>query len=225
MLLLALLLLAGPIAGQERSAAEPAIVTTGEATVRRAPDEAFVAVAAESRAKDPREAQRANAGAMAAVEKRLADLGIPRDALRTTGLRLEQEFDVANGRRIARDFLARNTLEVRVDEVARAGEVADAAVAAGATAIESIRFDLKERAAAEREALRLAVVDARARAEAAAAGAGRTLDRILRIEEGGAARPGPRPMAFARAQADVATPIEAGPIEITSQVTLTVAIK
>ena len=40
-----------------------------------------------------------------------------------------------------------------------------------------------DRAGAEREALRLAVADARARAEAAAAGAGRTIDRVLRIDD------------------------------------------
>ena len=225
MLLIALMLLAFPAVAQDRSPTEPVIVTKGDATVRRAPDVAYVMAAAESRAKSPRDAQRANAELMTAVQKRLADLGIPRDALRTLGVGLEQEFDNANGRRIPRDFVARNAVEIRVDEVSRTGEIADAAVNAGATSIAGIRFDLKDRAAAEREALRLAVVDARARAEAAAAGAGRTLDRILRIEEGGGVRPLRQVTTMARVQMEPTTPVEAGPIEITSEVTLTVAIK
>ena len=81
----------------------------------------------------------------------------------------------------------------------------------------------------EREALRLAVVDARARADAAAAGAGRTVDRILRIDDTRqppSPRP-PMPMAMAARAADqqVSTPVEPGEIEIRAQVTLTVAIK
>ena len=119
----------------------------------------YVTLAVESRARNPRDAQRANADAMSAVQKQLATAGIPKDAMRTLGLGLHQEFDNANGRRIARDFVARNTLEVRIDDVSRAGEIADAVVQGGATALEGIRFDLKDRAAAEREALRLAVAD------------------------------------------------------------------
>jgi len=66
-----------------------------------------------------------------------------------------------------------------VDEVGRAGELLDVAVQSGATATGGVRFDLRDREGAEREALRLAVVDARARAEAAAAGAGRAIDHYL----------------------------------------------
>jgi hypothetical protein len=201
----------------------PVVITTGAAVVSRAPDTAFVSLAVEARAKSPRDAQRQNADLMGAVVKRLSELSIPGDARRTTGVRLEQEYDNANGRRIPRDFLARNSMEVRVDDVAKAGEIADACVQAGATSIDGIRFDLKDRAAVEREAIRLAVLDARGRAEAAAAGAGRTLDRILKIEEGERVSM-PRPMAGAM-RMEAATVIEAGLIDVRASVTLTVSLK
>ena len=205
----------------------PTIVTSGDAIVRRLPDVAYVTLAVESRARNPRDAQRANADAMSAVQKQLAAAGISKDAMRTLGLGLHQEFDHNNGRRVARDFVARNTLEVRIDDVTRAGEIADAVVQGGATALEGIRFDLKDRDAAEREALRLAVADARGRAEAIAAGAGRSLDRIVKIEESRSDGGGPRPMAMMRvADASAATtPLDPGLIEIRGQVTLTVSIK
>ena len=207
----------------------PSIVTRGQAEVRRAPDQAFVTVAVESRAKDPREAQRLNATTMTAVQQRIVTAGIPKDALRTLGYTIQQQIDYVNGRRVPRDYVARNSIEVRVDAVDRVGEVLEAAVAAGATAIHNIRFDLKDRASAEREALRLAVADARARADAAAAGVGRTVDRVLRIDDSMQSPPMPKPMMesfrAAAATADVDVPIEAGEIEIRSQVTLTVSIK
>jgi uncharacterized protein len=197
-------------------------VTTGSAVVQRTPDVAFVSLAVEARAKSPREAQQQNATAMAGVAKRLTELGIPADARKTIGLRLEQEFDTANGRRTPRGFIARNALEVRVDDVTRVGEVADAVVLAGATAVDGIRFDIKDRPGAEREAIRLAVADARARADAAAAGAGRAVDRIVKIEEGERAAP-PRPMAVMRMEAS--TVVEAGSIDVRAAVTLTATLR
>jgi uncharacterized protein YggE len=205
------------------------IVTTGQATVKRAPDVAYLVVGVETRAKSPRDAQRQNADAMAATERRLTDAGVARDALRTLGLDLQQEFDFPQGRRVPREFVARNTVEVRVDDIARVGELVDVAVQSGATSTSGVRFDLKDRGTAEREAVRLAVADARARAEAAASGAGRTIGRILKIEE---AREG-GPIVMGRAMVDVApaaarsaqTPIEPGYIEVRAHVTLTASMR
>ena len=55
--------------------------------------DAFVTIAVESHAKNPRDAQRQNAEAMTAVQQRLAQARVARDAVRTLGYGLEQEFD------------------------------------------------------------------------------------------------------------------------------------
>jgi uncharacterized protein YggE len=221
---------AAPSGAQEPAPAPagvPTVVTSGEATVRRAPDVAYITLAVESRDRNPRDAQRKNAEAMSGVQRQLANAGIPKDAMRTLGLGLHQEFDIVNGRRVARDFVARNTLDVRIDEVTRTGEIADSVVQGGATALDGIRFELKDRAGAEREALRLAVADARGRAEAAAAGAGRSVDRVLKIEDtrGDGGGP-PRPMAMMRAaEGAMTTAVEPGLIEIRARVTLTMSMR
>jgi uncharacterized protein YggE len=220
-----LALMSVSVSTQQPAELRDVIVTTGEAIVRRAPDIAYITLAVETRAKSPRDAQRQNAETMAAVMKRLSDAGVARDALRTVGLRLEQEFDSANGRRIPRDFLARNALEVTVADVNRAGEIADAAVQAGASSLDGIRFDVKDRAGAEREAIRLAVVDARARCEAAAAGAGRAVDRILKIEQGAEAIVRPQTMRLSSFETNAVTNVQPGFIEIRAEVTLTALMR
>ena len=218
-----------PSSAQTPAPQPPSIVTTGEATVKRAPDQAFVTVAVETRAKAPGDAQQQNATIMTAVQQKLAAAGIAREAIRTTGYNIQQEFDYTNGRRIPREYVARNGVEVRLDAVERVGEVLDLTVQAGATNVSGVRFDIKDRPAAEREALRLAVADARARAEALASGAGRTLDRIVRIEDGPRQFKGPMPQPMMRMSAAAAdgamTPVESGAIEITAQVTLTAEFK
>ena len=207
---------------------QPSIVTRGQAIVNARPDRAFVTIAAESRSKNSAEAQKQNATAMNAVLQRIEQAGVPKDAIRTIGYELQPEYDYVNGRQQFRTYVARNTVEVRLDDIDRVGIVIDAAGSGGATTISGIRFDVRNRAALERDALQQAVADARARAEAAAKGAGATIDRIVRIEEEGVHIEPPRPMMrmqMAGAAADAATPVEPSTIEIRAGVTLTVSLR
>ena len=209
--------------------AEPVVVVIGEGLVNAVPDRAWISIGAESRAPSPREAQRRNTELMRPVQDKLRAAGIPADAIRTTGYDVQYEWDFVNGKRVGRGYVARNTIEVRIDAIDRVGEYLEMAVGSGATALNGIRFDVKDQAKLEREALRLAVSDARAKADAAAAGAGRSIDRVLRVDEQGTTSP-PRPVPFLRqaaqsAPADTPPPIAAGQIEIRAQVTLTAALK
>lgn len=205
----------------------PVIVTVGEGVVMLTPDRAWVSIAAESRARSPRDAQRANADAMSAVLGRIKAAGLPADAVRTSGYDLQPEFDFSNGKQTLRGYVARNGVEVRVDDLPRVGEIIDAAVGSGATSVSGVRFDLKDRVAAERDALKRAVADARARADAAAAGAGLVVDRVLRIEEQRAPQHDPRPVLMMRTVSaeSAQTPITPGELEVRASVTLTTAIR
>jgi uncharacterized protein len=218
---------AGALAAQPTQTATPvpSIVMGGDATIARAPDVAFLTVAVETRARTPNDAQRQNADAMAGVERQIAAAGIRKDALRTIGLWLEQEFDMQNGRRVPRGYVARNSVEIRIDEVARAGEIADQVVQGGATSISQLRFDLRDRAGAEREALQMAVVDARRRADAAAAAAGTTVDRVIRIEDTRAELVEPRQFMIRADAAGAPTPVAPGTIEIRAHVVMTVSMR
>jgi uncharacterized protein YggE len=213
-------------AQQPQAGAEPTVVSTGEGVVQAVPDRAWITIGAESRASNPREAQRRNAEAMRPVQDKLRGAGIPAEAIKTVAYDLHYEWDYVEGRRVGRGYVARNTIEVRVDDIDRVGEYLEIAVGSGATSLSGIRFDLKERDAIERQALRQAVADARARAMAAASGAGATLDRILRIEEQGVSSPSPVPLRTFEAKAAAAdVPIAAGEMEVRAHVTVTTLLK
>jgi uncharacterized protein len=232
LLVLVLLALAAPTSAQTPALpAPPVIVTSGEGVVKQPPDRAWVTIAAESRARTAQEAQRLNTDAMTAVVEKIRASGVPADAIQTTGYNLQPEFDYANGKQTLRGYVARNQVQVRVDTLAKTGDVITASVATGATNVSGVRFDLKDRDSVEREALRLAVRDARRRADSAAGGAGVTIERIIRLEEHRDMADVPRPMPMnmammeARVAQTAAVPIEAGEIEVRARVTLTVAIK
>jgi uncharacterized protein YggE len=214
-------------AAQEARPQPDVIVTSGEAVIKATPDRAVVTVSVESRAKLPKDAQQQNATVMTAVQNRLRADGIAADAIRTVAVELSPEFDYTNGRQQLRGYVARNSVEIRVDSLDRLGDVIDASVAAGATNITGVQFDVKRRDELERDALRQAVVQARSRADALAASAGRTIERIVRIEDGGAAAPPPpRPYYMARtAAAEASTPISPGELEIRAHINLTLALK
>jgi uncharacterized protein len=206
---------------------EPIVTMSGEGIVKAAPDQAWLTLATESRSKNPKEAQQQNAAAMSTVQQRLTSAGIPKDAMRTLSYDLQLESDWVNGRQVPRGYVARNLIEVRLDDITRVGEVINVAVTGGINAVQGVRFDLKNREALERDALKRATANARLRAEAAAAGAGRTIDRVIRIEEP-VARPYPVPQQMMRAEAAqdrAQTPIIAGEIEIRSNVLLTATLK
>jgi uncharacterized protein YggE len=206
----------------------PVVVTYGEGVLKRAPDRAWVTIAAESRAKTPAEAQKLNADAMSTVMQKLKSVGLPAEAIRTAAYELRPEFDYVNNKQTLRGYVARNAVEVRVDDLPRLGEVLDVAVGGGATSVSGIRFDLKDRVSAEQTALQRAIADARAQADTAAQAAGMKVERVVRIEVHGEARmPPPRPMMAMRAEGPPSTPppIAPGELEVRATVTMTVAIK
>src|SRR6187397_2184632 len=152
------LALASPVFAQQAPPpGPPVIMTTGEGVVKQAPDRAWVSIAAESRARTAQEAQKLNTDAMTAVVEKIKAAGVAADAIQTSGYNLQPEFDYQNGKQTLRGYVARNQVQVRVDALAKTGDVIGAAVGSGATNVSGVRFDLKDRETVERQALRLEV--------------------------------------------------------------------
>ena len=226
-LVLLLSLVLGNVAFAQTPAEPSQVIVTGEGRVKATPDQAWITIGAESRSKVSKEAQQRNAEAMTAVQQKIAGFGVPKEAIRTTAIDLQVEFDYANGKQTPRGYVARNTIEVRIDDLAKLGDVLDAVVGSGATTIHGLRFDVKQREQLELSALQAGVKQALAKAQAIATGAGRAVDRVLKVEESFTGQDGPRPMMMERAfaKADASTPVAAGELEIRAQVRVTVAIK
>ncbi|MBP8272826.1 MAG: SIMPL domain-containing protein [Acidobacteria bacterium] len=210
-----------------------AISTQGQASIKLVPDVAWVSVAAEARAPKPGEAQRKAAEAMTAVQAALKTLGLPANAIKTQQYSLQPEMDYSGGTGKVKGYLARNTIEVRVDDIEKIGAVIDAAGASGAASVSGMRFDLKNREAVEREALAAAAKDGLERARAIATGLGQTIGVILRVDDQRmySAQPMARSYDAAGRGGMVAaapappTPVEPGEIEIRAQMTVVVSIK
>jgi len=228
---------APPALAQTSTPGPPVVVASGEHRIKVAPDQAWAIVALQTRHPKAPEARQLGAAAMTTVIAALKSSGLAADAVQTIGFSLQPEYEYVNGRQNMKGFLVSNQVQARIDDVSKVAEVLDAVgsltlPASSRVTIAGLRFDLKNRAGVERDALRGAVEDAMARAKAMAAGAGVSLWRTLRIDEG-VNQVVPKfnePVMMARAgrggaEAPVETPIEPADIEIRAHVSVTIEIK
>ena len=206
----------------------PSITVPGQGSVRVVPDVADLRLGVVSTRPTATDARAAAAATMQAVLDAITAAGVERGDLRTTLVGLDAVRDYSSERGpIVTGYQLTNTVEATIRATDAVGGVIDAALAAGATSMDGLSFRLADPTAALAEARRLAVADARARAETLAAEAGVRLGSVIAIVEGGALPPGPpRPVAAfrAKAEADVATPVEAGTSELTIGVMVSFAI-
>ena len=239
-LTLSLIAVAGfvsPAHAQPPGPPAPVVVASGEHRIKVAPDQAWVVVSLQTRDAKAPEARRLGAAAMTAVTAALRNTGLAADTVQTIGFALQPEYEYVNGRQRMKGFLLSNQVQVRIDDVSKVADVLDAVgglslPTSSTITIAGLRFDLKNRASVERDALKGAVEDAMARAKSMAAGAGLSLGRTLRIEESGDQvmpkfNAPPMMASVSRGGGDAAgeTPIAPSDIEIRAQVTLTIEIK
>ena len=191
---------------------------TGRVAVK--PDTVFVNVGVEAR--DPALAA-ATADAsrrMTATLARLKALGVAEADIVTVGYSVDpipaQRRSEEEPTRIVA-YRVSNVVRVRIRDVAAAGQIVDAAVAAGANTVSALQFTVSDPARAESEARAQAVALAAAKARELAAAAGVPLGEVLSIEED--APQYPVPVSRARVMSAAGPgPIEAGELEITVSV-------
>ena len=204
----------------------PRLSVTGQGESRIAPDLAVVQLGVSSQADSAAAAMQQNASQQTAVIAALTDSGIASQDIQTSGLNLNPQLDYQEGRapRVT-GYQASNMVSVRVTALERLGEVLDAIVAAGANEINGIHFQREDGQAAEDDARRDAVADARHKAAIRAEAAGLELGPVLTLRDTAQGGGGPQPMMM-RAQADsvARTPVEPGQLSVTAQVQVEYAL-
>lgn len=220
-------LAAAPAAAQQALVNAPTISTEGRASMKVSPDIAWITVTAESKAARTADAQKLNATALDSVRAALRQAGLPDSAVKTRTYSVEPQMQYTDGKAKVIGYIARQSLDVRIEDLTRIGAVIDAAGGSGATSIGDIRYDVKDRASLELKLLGEAVSDGMGRARAMAAGAGKEVLTLWRIDEQRFSNNQPQPMyrMAAGAVAEQSTQISPNELEIRATVNLTVILK
>lgn len=204
------------------------VAVDGTGRVTTAPDVVELRLGVAVTRKTAAAAQADAAAAMTAVLGALREAGVADRDLRTEGLSLQPVMDYrSDGPPQLRGYELRNGVVARLRDLGRLPDALDGAIAAGATTLDGVRFDVEDRAAAEAAARDAAVADALDKAAALAAAAGASLGEVLSVAEGSAAPPTPFPVARGAKlmAAEMApTPVEAGESEVLVTVHVVVAL-
>lgn len=200
----------------------PSIAVTGEGRVSLIPDTAEVVLGVERQAPAAGDALAAAAEAMAGLLEALEAAGIPREDISSSGFSLYPQYDYDRGTSSGEPrlvgFRVTNSVRALVAAPDRVGAVVDAAVAAGASRVQGVRFFVRDGEAAHHQALELAVQNARQRAEVLARAAGVRLGRPIRVTEEAASGPVGQVRLAASPEAAAATQVPPGTLELVLRV-------
>jgi uncharacterized protein YggE len=212
---------ARPEAASGETTSQPRTVTTlGRGTVTTVPDVATINAAVQTKAKTAAAAIADNARRMERVIAALKAAG--GETLQTQQVAVYPTTDKNEG---ITGYVARNGVSATI-AIAKAGGLIDAAVKAGANAVEGPMLSRSDSDAIYREALQNAVADARLKAEALAKGGAFGVGQVVAVVEQGASEPD---VEFAAASPAVGkdaapTPIEPGNQTIEAGASVTFAI-
>lgn len=142
------------------------ITVTGRGAIALAPNVAVVSAGVQSNAPTAAQALAANNSAYDRIVGALTSRGVARADIAMAGYNVSytaprpgQPDGEQTGYTVSRDF------SVKVRNIAKAGELTDACIGAGATSINGVQFTLADNAAARSQAVALAVADARKSAD------------------------------------------------------------
>jgi len=198
---------------------------SAQAEASRAPDIATLSTGVVTQAADANAAMRANAEQMATLMQAIKAAGIAERDVQTSGINLSPQYRYAeNQPPTITGYQASNTVNLKVRDIGKLGQVLDALVASGANQINGPTFEIEDAESVQDLARADALKKAQARAEIYAASLGMRVRRIVSISEGGGF-PQPRPMMAMRAMADSAQATSVSPGETTLSANLDVVFE
>ena len=210
------LLVAPLVFAQSQPATLPADATQLQVSAHgeshRTPDVALISAGVVTENIDAKTAMRANAQRMTAVVAALKQAGVADRDIQTSNISLEPQYKyIANQRPTITGYQVSNTVNVRLRDIGKTGDVLDALVKQGANQINGPTFSVDKPDASMDEARVDAIKQAQARADLYANATGLKVRRIVSISESGEMTAPPRPMMMGLMKAAApSAPIAAG---------------
>ena len=207
------------------------IHVTGSGSVVGEPDIATLNLGVSVEKASVEEAREAAASAMTTVIESLKANDVAEKDIQTENFSIYPQYDYTDNGRVLRGYRVNNTVSAKVRALESLSDIIDDAAAAGGdiVVVNAIEFMIEDDTALQTQARALAVKNAEAKAQTLAEASDVTLGKPVTITEttfGG----GP-PIAFAESAAFAAdsarssTPVQAGELTVTVNVTIIYEIK
>lgn len=149
---------------------------TGQGHVTSIPDIAVIRLGIQLTGSDLTAVQSQNAQLSQAILDALRRMGIT--DIKTFQYTIDKYYENVNGANVDRGYTVRNIFEIRTEDTSMVGPIIDAAVGAGANAVDLISFEVSNPERYYRQALNLAVMDAIEKAKTISANLGIHVETI-----------------------------------------------
>lgn len=210
---------------QEPASTNDTVTVTGEGKVTAIPDIGLIQLSVESRGSTVSQVQADGTAKINSIVAFLKGLDIAKEDLKTTQYNLypRYSYNPETGQQRLDGYQLSQTVEVKIRNLDRVGEVLAGAVDRGANQVGGLTFAIDDPFKFEQEARLAAIAQARQKAEALAEAAGIELGEVRSFSENVNNPPLP-PVYYSRglAEADsaAAPQVEAGSQEVTVSVSL-----
>lgn len=207
------------------------VSVSGMSRINAAPDRFSFNASVQTVAPTVEEAVNDNNTKVAAVLAALKSAGARAEEIQTSNFSIYPQMDYSQQQqgKLPRvvGYQVSNSITVTKKEVADAGKLLQAAVAAGVNQTSGLTFSVSDPARTRDEGLRAAFAEAHAKAALLAQAAGRTLGVALSINEASAPPSQPRPMMARVMAANIASPVpvESGSDELVYSVSVVFAMR
>jgi uncharacterized protein YggE len=191
------------------------ITVSGSGAVSATPNQAVFTFGVTTQGKTAVQALAANSTEMRRLIDALKAAGVLSGSLQTSSVSLSPIL--SDGGDAIVGYSASNSIAATIASLGRAGEIVDAAVAAGANQVQGPNLTVSDQSALYQAALKAAVADARLKAQALAEASGLRIGGVTSVQENG----GNTPITYdAKAAPAPSTPIVAGTQQISASVTV-----
>ena len=203
------------------------ITVTGTGMVTLTPDIAYIYIGVQTQDASATVAMNDNNTRAAAIIAAIKNAGVADKDVQTTNFSIypQQQYD-NNGNITGILYVVNNTVYVTVRDLTKLGDLLDATVQAGANSINSINFDVADKADALTQARQAAVAEAKKQADELVGATGVNLGDVQTITYYDST---PSPVYYSAPRAEMANalsvPVEAGSMQISTTVTIVYAIK
>ena len=227
-LALALVALAGCGAASTTTAGAAAntVTASGAGTTQAVPDTAEMSFGVTTLSANAKSALDEAARSAEQIAAALKKQGIAGEDIQTRDVSVYPQTVDEDGKQVITGYQASLSVQVKVRDIAKLGEIISAANAAGANEISGPTFTIDDPAPARAKAIEEAVADARKSAEAMAKAAGKSVGAVLSMSSSDVGLvPGPMYSVSDMAAAAKDVPIEPGQLDITANVVVVFELK
>ena len=212
------------------------VTVVGDSQTKIAPDTALITFSVVTQNSQALNAQQENARKSEAVKTAVEAIAAnAKPEIKTSDYNLSPEQDYSS-KRLPKiiGYEVKNTVTVSINDLTQVGAVIDAATKAGANSVAGIAFILRENSPAQGDALALATRRAMAKAEAIAQSLNGKIVRVVETHEGGMQNlpQNPNSDSYAMMNSNMmsatsshTTPVQAGSLNVRSQVLLVVEVE